>query len=62
MDKWCEESINGSGGGDEYEGATDHDSPMFVFIPAIAILAVILIASNVVLLVLLARSWRSVLV
>lgn len=59
MDKWCEESINGSGGGDEYKGATDHDSPMFVFIPAIAILTVILIASNVVLLVLLARSWRS---
>ena len=54
----CEESINGSGEGDEYEGATDHDSPMFAFIPAIAILAVILIASNVILLVLLARSWR----
>ena len=54
LDMLCEESSSGSGGGD----ATDHDSPMFAFLPAIAIVAVMLIVSNVILLILLARSWR----
>ena len=54
LDMLCEESSSGSGGGD----ATDHDSPMFAFLPAIAIVAVMLIASNLILLILLARSWR----
>lgn len=46
-----------SGSGDEFKGETSNPS-FFAFVPAIAILTAMMITSNVILLVLLVRSWR----